>query len=213
MPAFLAPLLQMGLRLVANAALVKGQEFIKEKTGVDLGKPSFTEEDRQKLNQFQAEHEEELLRLQLEDNKVGLEETKAYLEDIASARQNQVAIQTSGEAPWYAKAIQPTLAIITVVVTFGLFAMFVAWGGAEILMGANGQPVVDANGKAITIERMTGTQKDLVVYILGVLSAVVTQIFAYYFGSSRGSEAKNDTLTQMLDRTVKSAGANGGRPV
>jgi hypothetical protein len=47
---------------------------------------------------------------------------------------------------------------------------------------------------------MNATQKDLVVYILGVLSAVVTQIFSYYFGSSQGSARKTDQINQALQK-------------
>lgn len=36
MAPFLVSLLGSGLRLVANAALVKGKDYIKEKTGIDL---------------------------------------------------------------------------------------------------------------------------------------------------------------------------------
>jgi energy-converting hydrogenase Eha subunit A len=34
--------------------------------------------------------------------------------------------------------------------------------------------------------------KDILIYILGVLSAAVTQILSYYFGSSQGSKDKSD---------------------
>ena len=94
-------LLSSGLRLVANAVLVKGKEFIKEKTGIDLedSKASLSEEDIATLRQFEIEHEEELLRLQLEENKLGLEETKAYLADVQDARAQQTAVQMSKDAP------------------------------------------------------------------------------------------------------------------
>jgi hypothetical protein len=211
MPVFIAPLLQWGLRLVANAALVKGKDFIKDKTGIDLDKATLTDEDRTKLKQFELEHEEELLRIQLEDNKLSLEETKAYLADVADARQNQTAIQTSANAPWYAKAIQPALAIGTVVLTFVLFFVFVSWSGAvHPVLGNDGRPLLDASGGQRMEAVMNSTQKDLIVYILGVLSAIVTQIFSFYFGSSKGSEAKNDTLNQVLNRAVDGPGDRGG---
>lgn len=34
--------------------------------------------------------------------------------------------------------------------------------------------------------------KDILIYILGVLSAAVTQILSYYFGSSQGSKDKSE---------------------
>jgi hypothetical protein len=43
---------------------------------------------------------------------------------------------------------------------------------------------------------------DVVIYILGVLSAIVTQIFSYYFGSSMGSADKNKIIESMQDQSV-----------
>jgi len=36
--------------------------------------------------------------------------------------------------------------------------------------------------------------KDVVIYILGVLSAIITQIFSFYFGSSQGSSEKSKMM-------------------
>lgn len=198
MPPFVLSLLASGLRLVANAALVKGKDFIKNKTGVDLDQASLSPDDEHKLRQFQAEHEEELLRLQLEDNKLGLEETKAYLADVADARKSQTAVQMSEHAPWYAKAIQPGLAALVVVATVVLFAMFVYWSGDA--------PTLDANGKVQMTAKINGTQKDIIIYILGVLSAAVTQILGYYFGSSQSSAKKQDTINTAMQQAADVAG-------
>jgi hypothetical protein len=208
-PIFITQLVQSGLRLLANAALVKGKDFIKDKTGIDVDKASLSPEDVAKLKEFEATHEEELLRIQLEENKLGLEETKAVLEDVADARKNQTAIQTSADAPWYAKAIQPWLAAFTVLITMLLFALFVYWGGGEPLLDAQGRVITDSAHQPVLVSHMTPMQKDIVIYILGVLSAIVTQIFSYYFGSSKGSEAKTETLNQVLNRTVDGAAQPG----
>jgi hypothetical protein len=40
--------------------------------------------------------------------------------------------------------------------------------------------------------------KDILIYILGVLSAAVTQILSYYFGSSIGSKDKGDQLRSIV---------------
>ena len=196
MPPFVLALLSSGLRLVANAALVKGKEFIQEKTGVDLDQAALSAEDQAKLRQFQAEHEEELLRLQLEDNKLGLEETKAFLADVADARKIQSEIQMSANAPWYAKAIQPTLAAFTLLATILLFGMFVYWSG-DITEVVDGKPTL--------VKRINDTQKDIIIYILGVLSAAVTQILGYYFGSSQGSATKSKSLDKVLAQTTSGA--------
>jgi hypothetical protein len=189
MAPFIASLLASGLRLVANAALVKGKDFIKEKTGVDLDQAALSEADQLKLRQFQAEHEEELLRLQLEDNKLAFEETKAYLADVADARKNQAAIIMSADAPWYAKAIQPVLAIFVVLATVLLFSLFVYWSGDHF--DKDGKPIGGVPNQA---------QKEIMLYILGVLSAAVTQILGYYFGSSKGSAEKSKALDVAMSQ-------------
>ena len=191
MAPFIVSLLSSGLRLVANAALVKGKDYIKDKTGVDLDQGALTEEDKGKLRQFQAEHEEELLRLQLEDNKLSLEETKAYLADVDSARKTQSSILTSPDAPWFAKAVQPALALLIVIATILLFALFVYWSGDHYVL---------RDGKMISEPTLNSTQKDIVIYILGVLSAAITQILGYYFGSSAGSAEKSKSLNLALQQ-------------
>lgn len=194
MAPFLVSLISSGLRLVANAALAKGSEFIKEKTGVDVEQAALSDADKLKLRQFQAEHEEELLRLQLEDNKLGLEETKAYLADVGDARKNQTAILTDADVPWYAKAIQPALAAFVVIATVLLFALFVIWSGDKL--DAQGLPLKGPDGTSVS--SLNSTQKDIIIYILGVLSAAVTQILGYYFGSSKSSAEKSKSLDAAL---------------
>jgi hypothetical protein len=188
MPPFVLGLLGSGLRLVANAALVKGADFIKDKTGVDINQATLSEPDQLALRKFQTEHEEELLRMQLEDNKLAFEETKAYLADVGDARKSQTAVQMSADAPWYTKVVQPLLAIFVVLATVVLFTLFVFWSGDN----ASGQPTINQ------------TQKDLIIYILGVLSAAVTQVLGYYFGSSQGSKEKSRSLDIALQ--AKAAG-------
>jgi hypothetical protein len=132
------------------------------------------------------EHEEELLRIQLENNRIGFEESKLELEryksqlaDIADARASMSNILTDPNVPWYAKAIQPGLAVGIVCLTFGLFAYFI------YLLGFPDSSAV-------------GKQKEVVIYILGVLSAALTQILGFYFGSSQGSANKSAQLSQVL---------------
>ena len=44
------------------------------------------------------------------------------------------------------------------------------------------------------------SRKDILIYVLGVLSAIATQIVSYYFGSSQGSAAKNSAIDKMLEK-------------
>jgi len=39
--------------------------------------------------------------------------------------------------------------------------------------------------------------KDIVIYILGALTTVATQVVSYYFGSSSGSKDKSNALNSI----------------
>lgn len=173
-PALLAPLLGAGLNLVANAVQAKGKEWVEKKLGVEL-KPDMSSEDLAKVQIAQMEHEEELLRLRLEDNKLDLEELKIRLADTDSARDRETAIATSKDAPLLNKIITPILALGIISLTFVLFG---------VVMFDN-TPV-------------ESSRKDILIYVLGVLSAVSTQVASYYFGSSQGSKDKSEQLREAL---------------
>jgi len=103
--------------------------------------------------------------------------TKAYLGDVSSARERESAIATSDAAPYLNKIITPVLALGVLIATFGLFG-FVLFDKGTI----------------------DPTRKDILIYVLGVLSAIATQIVAYYFGSSKGSSDKNNAIDKMLNK-------------
>lgn len=169
-----APLLQNGLNLVANAVLAKGKKVVEDKLGVQL-KPDMSAEDLAKVQIAQMEHEEELMRLRLEEDKLDLAELELRLKDVDSARDRETAIATSKEAPLLNKIVTPILALGVIALTFALFAA---------VMFDNSP--VDAS------------RKDILIYVLGVLSAISTQIVSYYFGSSQGSKDKGDQLREVL---------------
>ena len=102
-----AGLLAQGLNLVGNAVLAKGKEWVEEKTGVKLV-PDMSPEELMKLRQFELEHEEELQRLQLEENRLTYEDTK-------SARDMNTRINESSNATWLSKNIPAILALVVVV--------------------------------------------------------------------------------------------------
>jgi hypothetical protein len=83
-PALIAPLLSQGLSLISNAVMAKGKSWVEEKTGVKLDQP-LSAEDTLKLRQYEMDHEEELLRLRIEEKKLGLDEIQAF----AAAVQNE----------------------------------------------------------------------------------------------------------------------------
>jgi len=170
----LQPLLANGLGLVANAVLAKGKKVVEDKLGVEL-KPDMSSEDMAKVQIAAMEHEEELMRLRIEDNKLDLAELEMRLKDVSSARDRETAIATSKDAPLINKIVTPILALGLLALTFILFG---------VVMFDN-TPV-------------ESSRKDILIYVLGVLSAIATQIVSYYFGSSQGSKDKADQLKEAL---------------
>lgn len=168
------PLLANGLGLVANAVLAKGKKVVEDKLGVEL-KPEMSSEDLARVQMAAMEHEEELLKLKLEENKLDLAELEARLKDVDSARDREIQIATSDKAPLLNKIVTPVLALSILLLTFILFG---------IVMFDN-TPV-------------ESSRKDILIYILGVLSAISTQIVSYYFGSSQGSKDKGDQLREAM---------------
>jgi len=156
-----------GLNLLASVVKKKGKEFVEKKLGVKI--PDTPE-------QLTEEKLQELKQLELEHEeellKLALEEKKAYLKDTQDARKTYTEINKSIETPYVNKIFPSILAGVTVLLTFILFGLF-------------------------TFNNLEGTQKDIVIYILGVLSTISTQIYSFYFGSSVGSKEKTDILNKL----------------
>ena len=167
-------LLGKGLNLVANAVMAKGQSWVENKLGVEL-KPDMTSEDFTKLKIAEMEHEEELLKLKLENNKLDLQELDMRLKDTDSARKREMEIATSEKAPLLNKIVTPVLALGVVALTFILFG-FLMFDTSPV------EP----------------SRKDILVYVLGALTAISTQVISYYFGSSIGSKDKSAQLDKVL---------------
>ena len=167
-------LLQNGLGLVANAVMAKGKEFVEDKLGVKLA-PDMSPEQVAELKIKEMEHEEELMRLRLEENRLGLEELGIRIKDVGSARDREVQIATNKDAPLLNKIVTPLLALSLLLITFVLFGV--------VMFQSN--PV-------------DSSRKDILIYILGVLSAISTQIVSYYFGSSQGSKDKSEALEKAI---------------
>lgn len=172
--AIVKPLLANGLGLVANAVLAKGKKVVEDKLGVEL-KPDMSSEDLAKVQIAAMEHEEELMRLRIEENKLDLAELELRFKDVDSARDRETAIATSKDAPLLNKIVTPILALGLLTMTFTLFG---------VVMFDN-TPV-------------EASRKDILIYVLGVLSAVSTQVVSYYFGSSQGSKDKGEQLKEAM---------------
>jgi len=168
------PLLSNGLNLVANAVMAKGKKVVEEKLGVEL-KPDMSSEDLAKIQIAQMEHEEELLKLRLEEDKLDLAELQARLKDTNDAREREVQIANSDKAPLINKIVTPVLALSILLLTFVLFGVVMF----------DDTPV-------------EASRKDILIYVLGVLSAIASQIVSYYFGSSQSSKDKTDALKEAI---------------
>ena len=167
-------LLSNGLGLVANAVMAKGQQFVENKLGVKLA-PNMSPEQVAELKIKEMEHEEELMRLRLEEGKLGLEELGIRIKDVSSARDREVQIATNKDAPLLNKIVTPLLALSLLLITFVLFGVVM-----------------------FQSDPVDSSRKDILIYILGVLSAISTQIVSYYFGSSQGSKDKSEALEKAI---------------
>ena len=94
------------------------------------------------------------------------------IKDRSDARNRELQIATSDAAPLLNKLVTPILALGSVILSFTLFAVLI---------------FIDVKEEA----------KDILIYILGVLSAAVTQILSYYFGSSSGQADKEEKLKEL----------------
>jgi len=104
---------------------------------------------------------------------ISLKEIEMADKDRDSARNREAQIAMSEYAPLINKVVTPVLALSVTLLSFVLFAILI---------------FVDVKPEA----------KDILIYILGVLSAAVTQILSYYFGSSVGSKDKDDQLRSAI---------------
>lgn len=158
-PLFLAPLLQQGLSLIGNAVLAKGKDWVEEKTGVKLDQP-LSAEDTTKLRQFELEHEEELLRLRVEEKRLNLDEIRVIAGVIQSEGQNVTdrwKADMSSDS-WLSKNIRP-MTLIALFSGYFLFAAMSAFGletnkSYVELLGQWGMLVMTAYFGGRTVEKV-----------------------------------------------------------
>jgi hypothetical protein len=151
-PAILAPLLANGLNLVANAVMAKGKDYVEKKLGVEL-KPDMSPDDLAKVQIAQMEHEEELLRIRMEEKKLDIEAFKAEAEAVS---QRWVADMSSDS--WLSKNIRP-MTLIALLCGYFMFAAMSAFGhdaneAYVTLLGQWGQIVMLAYFGGRSIEKV-----------------------------------------------------------
>lgn len=167
-PAFLAPLLGQGLNLLANAAMAKGKEWVEEKTGVKL-EPNMSDKDLLALRQYEMDHEEELLRIRLEHNKLDLQAFELEVKDRDSARDRDSWFVKMGRYNYRADLMfMLAVAMISALV-------YIVW-------------------KDDTINEYV---KGIVTLVLGRFLGYLDNIYNFEFGTTRGSKNKDETIKNL----------------
>lgn len=148
-----------------------GAANLVEKVGKVLDDVITTKEEKGQLDNEIRKSE---MQFQLEMQKLSVDEKRMIIEDTSNARNREIQIAQSEHATKLSKNITPYLALGTVILAFILFYILVF------------------KPKTISDE-----SKDVVMYILGVLSAILAQVYSYYFGSSSSSAAKDVTIRNL----------------
>jgi hypothetical protein len=171
MAPFIAALLKAGLPLLANAALAKGAEFIEEKTGVKVDTAvAPTDAQLVELRRAEMQHEEELLRIRQDDDRLALQFAELTVRDVSDARKRDTEFIRAGQHNWRAD-ILAALAVVGLVVC----VWFVARDSSLPERAVNA-----------------------VMFVAGVLAAAVRDVYGFEFGSSRGSKEKDDILRGVV---------------
>lgn len=151
-----------------------GANTIVDSVGKVLDNVITTKEEKLQLENEIRKSE---MQFQIDLKKLSNEEQQMMLGDINSARQRETAIATSEHGTKLAKNVAPFLALGTTILTIVLFYFMI-----------------------FSKQQLPPDKKDIILYVLGVLSAILTQIYSYYFGSSAGSAAKSQTLANMQEK-------------
>lgn len=163
-PALIAPLLAQGLNLLGNAVLAKGKDWVEEKTGVKI-QPNMSDEDVLRLRQYEMDHEEELLRLRIEEKKLGIDELTVMLQAAAN-EDNNVSDRWKSDMSsdsWLSKNIRPGT-LVYILTAYLLFAGLSA-AGIEVnqayvqLLGQWGMLVMTAYFGGRTVEKVMEMRK------------------------------------------------------
>lgn len=183
----------MALGKFFGSLFSSGAKGFVEAVGDAIDKNVTNDEERleleHELTRTTLQHEREMRSLDLQ-------ETQAFLQDNDSARVNQSRVQESAHASWLAKNVHSLLAVAVVGLTFLLYF----W-----ILGLATKPSAEDGVSALEMMSDQGV-KDIVIYILGALTTVSTQVIAYFFGSSQGSKDKQQTLANLTST------GNNGKP-
>lgn len=149
----------------------KGASTLVDSVGKVLDNVITTKEEKQQLDIELRKSEQQF---QIEMRKLSIDEQRMIIEDTGNARNREIQIAQSENATKLSKNVSPYLALGTTGITLILFFILIFRPGT-----------------------VPENSKEIILYILGVLSAVLTQIYSYYFGSSAGSAAKDKAIQSI----------------
>jgi hypothetical protein len=166
--SLLTTLAENGLGLLSSAIQAKGKEVVENTLGVKIpDAPS--PQDITSLRQLQFDHEERLLELGIEKAKQDLEGFKVEVEDRGSARERDT---------WFVKMGRQNLRADLLVIAASLGVVALVW--------------------------MVWHNQDLSEYVKGIITLVLGRFLGYLdniynfeFGTTRGSQNKDETIKQL----------------
>lgn len=167
-PALIAPLLAQGLSLIGNAVMAKGKDWVEEKTGVKI-EPNMSDKDVLALRQYEMDHEEELLRLRIEESKLDIETFKEEVKDRGSARERDAEFIKRGVHNYRADL----MFLLAVAIIGGL--VWIVWKDPSI----------------------NEYVKGIFTLVLGRFLGYLDNIYNFEFGTTRGSKDKDATIKQL----------------
>jgi len=148
-----------------------GANTLVDSVGKVLDNVITTKEEKQTLDNEIVKAE---MQYNLDMKKLTNEEQAMIIGDISNARSREVQMMNSENNTKLNRNLMPFLALGTITVILALMFVLI-----------------------FTPSVIKAESKDVIIYILGVLSAVLTQIYSYYFGSSAGSAEKSRTLAGL----------------
>lgn len=148
-----------------------GANTLVDSVGKVLDNVVTTKEEKM---QIENEIRKSEMQFQLDLKKLSLEEQQMILGDMSNARQREIQMLNTANTTKLNRDLMPMMALGTILIVLALFYVLI-----------------------FSPQIIKSESKDIVMYILGVLSAVLTQIYSYYFGSSAGSADKSKTLASM----------------
>jgi len=140
-----------------------------------IGKTAPSDEEKKEMLNEQAKAAR-----QHKTQKATVQDSPAYQANIAGTRYTERRTRDDEQTSWMAQNIHHLLALGIMGLTFILYTIVILGGSKDGFLKPE--------------------TKDIVIYILGALTTVATQVVSYYFGSSSGSADKSRAINALSKR-------------